>query len=252
MRVAVGFTGTSRSQRRPLSQRGPIFTLTMAAGLVLTTGLLGSQQSSVPGPPKAAPVERLGRNLVRVGNVQADMSKREVTVNGTINEVTVLEFLANTPQGLKAYESAVTLDTNATNLNVALILIGLEAPSLTVDEINPEKPLRGDPVEIRIELKEGTNVRRLRAEDIVFNKITKQTLTPGPWIYTGSAFNRDYNTYAAELDGVLIGLWRVASPIVESPRPKPPGSYSDNILNPALKLKPGTPVTVIVKALPRK
>jgi hypothetical protein len=225
----------------------------LIAGVVLSAGVLGAEQPATPpGPPKAAPVERLGPNLVRVGNVQADMSKREVTVNGTINEVTVLEFLANTPQGLKAYESAFTLDTNAINFNVALILIGLEAPSQSVNDVDYARPLRGDPVEITVDVKEGANVRRLRAEDIVFNKITRQTLPPGPWIYTGSAFNRDYNTYAAELDGILIGLWRVALPIIESPRPKPPGTYTDNILNPALKLKPGTPVTVVVRALPRK
>jgi hypothetical protein len=225
--------------------------MTVVCGLALAAGA-AAQQANPQAPPKAAPVERLGGNLVRVGNVQADMSKREVTVKGTINEVTVLEFLANTPQGLKAYESAFTLETNAINLNVAMILIGLEAPSVTVDDLDPGKPLQGDPVEVWVELKDGVNLKRIRAEDIVFNKVSKQTLAPGPWIYTGSAFNRDYNTFAAELDGVLIGLWRVASPIVESPRPKPPGSYTDNIMNPALNLKPGTPVTVVVRALPRK
>jgi hypothetical protein len=227
--------------------------MALVGGITFAGAAVAAQQPSAVGSmTKAPPVERLGRNLVRVGNVRADLSKREVTVNGTINDVTVLEFLANTPNGLKAYESAFTLETTAVNFNIAMILIGLEAPSLTVNDIDRDKPLQGDPVEIWVEVHEGRSVKRVRAEDILFNKITKQTLARGPWIYTGSAFNRDYNSYAAELDGILIGLWRVSLPIIESPRPRPRGSYTDNILNPALKLKPGTPVTVVVKALPRK
>jgi hypothetical protein len=40
------------------------------------------------------------------------------------------------------------------------------------------------------------------------------------------------------------------SPLIENPRPIV-GAYGASIINPSLKLKPGTPVTLTVRALPR-
>jgi hypothetical protein len=39
---------------------------------------------------KAAPVERLGPNVVRIGNVHVDTAKQEVSVKGVVNDVEIL------------------------------------------------------------------------------------------------------------------------------------------------------------------
>jgi hypothetical protein len=98
------------------------------------------------------PVERLSETLLRIGTVLTDMKRREVTVNGAVNDVNVLEFVANTKGGFKAYESALTLDTDAITFNLALVLIGLDRSRAVPPErhFDPRTP-EGDPVEIFVE-----------------------------------------------------------------------------------------------------
>ena len=206
----------------------------------------GQQQS--PAKPQA-PVQRLGPNLLRIGNVQIDTAKREVSVAGVVNEVSTLEFLANTKGGAKAYESAFELDTNAINFNLALILIGLDPARSVVPKrkFDPDPP-QGDPLQISIEWDENGTRRKLPAEKFVYNKDTKQTITEGPWVYTGSVFSEADNVFFAEIDGTIIGFMHTPSPLIENPRPIL-GAYGAAILNPTLNLKAGTAITLTVRAI---
>ena len=209
-------------------------------------------REEVPPPSAPSPVERLGPDRFRIGSINIDTTKKEVSVSGVINEVTTLEFLANTKGGFKAYESAIEVDAHAINLNVGLMLIGLDparsVPSKThLDAVAP----KGDPVEVWVEWQQDGKPHRIRGESLVYNEVTKQTLSEGPWVYTGSRFSKDRNAYLADLDGVLIGFVHSPSPLIESPRALNPGEYGSTRFNPNLGLKPGTPVTVIVKSLPR-
>jgi len=205
-----------------------------------------------PGPaPAPAPVERLGPDLLRVGNVRIDTAKKELSVAGVVNNVQVLEFLANTKGGFKAYESALELDTNAVNFNVACLLIGLDTARAVVSrfQFDPLLP-QGDPVELFIEWDNAGTRRRIRAEHLIYNKVTKSTLTEGPWVYTGSAFLPQGNRYMAETDGTVIGFMHTPSPIIENPRPLV-GEYGDHLINPELNLKAGATVQLVLRALPR-
>lgn len=226
---------------------------------VVLLGMAVAADAQMPPLPSAgaavkptASLERLGPNLLRIGTIQVDTAKKEVSVAGVVNDVMVLEFVANTKGGLKAYESALELDTNAVNFNVALILIGLD-PARSVPskfQFDPDIP-KGDPLEIWVEWTEaGNRRRRVRLEEIVYNNDTKKTLAEGPWVYTGSAFYVDTTNYMAESDGTLIGFMHNASPIIESPLPLT--RFGASVINPALGLKPGTAVRVTVHALPRK
>lgn len=230
--------------------------LLLAALSVAGLGPLFAQQvqerppGHQPSPAKPqSPVERLGPNRLRIGNVQIDTATRELQVNGTVNDVVVLEYLANTEDGIKAYESAFELETNAINMNVALILIGLD-PSRSVvpqQKFDP-KPPKGDPVEIWVEWDQEGSRRRVRAEEIVYNREAKRTIEKGPWVYTGSTFSEAENTFFAEIDGALIGFTHDPSPLIDNPGPIV-GSYGTTIINPALNLKAGTPVTLTIRVV---
>lgn len=208
-------------------------------------------RSPFEGPaPAPSPVERLGPGLVRVGNIRIDTGKKELAVQGFVNEVRVLEFLANTKGGWKAYESALELETNAVNFNVACLLIGLDPAGAVVSRFQFDPlPPQGHPVEIFVEWDERGVRRRIRAEQLIYNRVTKQTLAEGPWVYTGSVF-REGNVYAAENEGTLVGFMHTTAPIIESPRPNV-GAYGESIINPELNLKAGTTIQLIVRALPR-
>lgn len=205
-------------------------------------------------PPKTpAPVERLGPSILRVGNVRIDMDKKEISVRGVVTAATILEFVAVTKDGFKGYESALELDTNAINFNLALILIGLDqsrsvGPKAHLDPAIPQ----GDPLEIWVEWDESTGHKKVRAEQLIYNTQTKTTLSEGPWVYTGSVFSAETNAYLADVEGSLIGFVHTPAPIIDSPRPLAPRSYGNDVLNPALKLKAGVSVLLTVHALPLK
>jgi hypothetical protein len=229
--------------------------LTAAAIVVSVTGVapISVAAQSPNETIKAAPVERLGPNLLRIGTIHVDTAKQEVSVKGVVNDVEVLEFIANPKGGAKAYESAIELDTDAVNFNLGLILIGLDHTHTKWPRRgDPPMLPNGDPVDIFVEWTAGDKPRRIRAEQLVYNEVAKTTLPEGPWVYTGSVFLPENNAFLADLNGALIGFVHRGAPVIDSPRPLPQGPYESNRLNPALNLKPGTSVTLIVKALPRE
>ena len=76
----------------------PLITIVLAAA-ALTTPFPRTQAPAQP-PAAAAPkVEKLGPNLFRIGQVRVNTTTHEVSVAGTVNTVTVLEFAANAKGG---------------------------------------------------------------------------------------------------------------------------------------------------------
>src|SRR5918994_4180336 len=93
-----------------------IFLLVLASGRTLRAQRPPAQQAQTP------PVQKLGDNLYRIGMLRVDTAKREVSAPATVNDVMTLEFAANTRGGLKAYESAITVQSDAITFNAALLL----------------------------------------------------------------------------------------------------------------------------------
>ena len=206
-----------------------------------------------PGQPARTPpsVERLGDNLLRVGKIRVDTKAREISVAGTVNDVQTLEFIANAAGGFKAYESALSLDTDAISFNLSLLLIGLDRKDAVVPtkHFDPVTP-KGDPVEIWVEFDSAGKRTRIRAEELVYNLHTKKTLAPDSWVYTGSTFVADSNAYMADLEGTLIGFVHTPAPVIEHAGTVA-GPYGASRLNPNLKLEAGTRVTLTIRALPK-
>jgi hypothetical protein len=209
--------------------------------------------TSSPRPAKPATIEKLGANTYNVGRMLVDTAKREVTIPGTANSVVTLEFVANTNGGSKAYESAITLDTNAISFNAAMLLIGLDPSRSRAAMMQFDKtPPAGDPVEIYVEWESNRRTRRIRVEELLYDSRTKKTLKEGPWVYTGSTFVETGNgrQFLAELDGVLIGFMHGPQAIIDNPRNDAVDGFGSVVLNPTLGLTDKTPLKVIVKALP--
>jgi hypothetical protein len=234
----------------------PVRVLPCALGALLIFGnsVAAQQQrtfSRNDNPPKTpSTIERLGPTTLRVGTLQIDTAKKELSVKGVVTDANILEFVAVTKGGFKGYESALELDTNAINFNLALILMGLDqahavGPKQHFDPASPQ----GDPVEIWVEWDGESGHKRVRAEELIYNTMSKRTLAPGPWVYTGSVFVEESKAYLADVEGSLIGFVHTPAPIIESPRPVSPSNYGSDVLNPALNLKPGTQIQLIVRAV---
>lgn len=222
-------------------------------GLVVAISVLGLCQGVKPGPPPnpAAAIEKIGEHRYRLDAIEIDTLQRTLTINGRSNDVTTLEFIANTPGGMKAYESALTLETTAVKFNAALMLIGLDpANARRTTRALDQTPPGGDPVEITVEWSRDGERIQVGADQLIYDKPAGSVLTGTTWVYTGSAFIPQVG-YLADLDGVLIGFVHNPSPVIESPRGLGTRRYGDLVLNPDLRLTPGTPVRLTVKAVSR-
>jgi hypothetical protein len=188
-----------------------------------------------------------------IGAMRIDTVHREVKVPATINSATLLEFIANTKGGFKAYESALTVDAEAIAFNTAMLLIGLDphharVPTRHFDPVPPS----GDPVDLFVEWEANGEQRHAAVEQLLFDRRTGTTIPEGPWVYTGSTFLRDPNNgdrYMAQLDGVLIGFVHSPAPIIENPRAGGVDAYGSVVFNDQIGLKPGTNVTLTIRAL---
>jgi len=217
----------------------------LLAFTIIRYGCSSPAAAQQPPPPAAQnpAVERLGKNLLRVGKVKVNTATREVSVAGTINAVTTLEFLANPPKGLKAYESALTLDTDGVTFNTALILIGLDRAHFRMNG----KTIDGDRVELSVEVP-GPPPRRIAGDRLIFDRTTNEETPPGGWIYTGSSVLPG-GRYWADTEGVLIGFVHNGAAVIERTDTVGVGRYGSVVLNPNLGLQPDMPITLVVKAV---
>lgn len=232
-----------------MADRRGVLLLGLCLCVLLSEGAsAAAQQPASVAEPK---IEKLGDGLLGVGSIRVDLAKREIAVPGVVLPARVLEFVASTKRGAKAYESALELDTDAVGFNLALILIGLDkAQAVPSRRHFDPRPPEGDPVEIWVEWREPGGPRRVRAEDLISNVQKKTTLPRGPWVYTGSVFLPN-GRYLADSQGVLIGFVHTPAPVIENPSSEGVAGYGSFQINPALNLNPGTPVKLTVIALPK-
>jgi hypothetical protein len=209
---------------------------------------------------KSGPViKKLNKDLIQVGNITIDIKKKEMTIPGKMLPTTagpapepnmpvsskILEYLATARNGIKAYESALELDTDATTFNFAMIMLGLEKGHAVMPKVHFDPtPIKGDPVEIWVEW--GNN--KVRAEELLYNQKTKTVPQMGDWVYTGSVVLSD-GRYLAEMDGTLIGFTHDPDAIIEKSIGGGIGDYGSITLNPKLELVANSAVKVTVRVL---
>jgi hypothetical protein len=235
---------------------------TVCSLLALTT-VAAQQQPKMPATmpqPRMevvapSPVEKIDATTYRVGEMRLDTKKKTLTVPGTVNDVGILEFIANTPGGFKSYETALTLNTNAVSFNAALLVLGLDPARARPVAMQFDKQApAGDPVAITVEWRDGRNNRKFDIEELLYDVRSKQTLKKGPWVYTGSTFFKGpdgIDRYQAEVDGVLIGFMHAPQLVIDNPRSDALDGFGYYVLNPEIGLKPGMPITLTVTALER-
>jgi len=193
-------------------------------------------------------MEKLSDTVFRLGAMRVDTAKREATVPGKVNATEVLEFIANTKNGFRAYESAFELETNGITFNLAMILIGLDKANSVGPRFHfdPNTPA-GDAVEVWVEWKAGSETTRIRADDMLWDKQKKEKFPRSQWVYTGSVLLDD-GRYMADQDAVLIGFVHDPSSVIEWIGSNGIGRFGFIQIDPKLGLLPGSPITVIVKA----
>ena len=82
------------------------------------------------------------------------------------------------------------------------------------DPITP----KGDPVQIWVEWEADGEIKRYRAEDLVFNRVKQDHMEYTDWVFTGSRFNN--GVFMAQAVGTMITTFRDPDAIINNPLPE--------------------------------
>lgn len=207
-----------------------------------------NERGKAPSEPPV--IKKLGENLVQINNIVVDTIRKEVSITGHSMADRTLEFIASTKRGMKLYESAIELDTDATTFNFALIMIGLDKKRGLAPREHFGKEVGGDPVEIWVEWKSGETKRKVNINELLYDAQNQKVPTMGAWVYTGSTVLPD-GRFLAETDGVLIGFVHDPASLIENVSGGGINAYGSIKLNPNINLAPDTEIKLTVRALPK-
>ena len=211
-----------------------------------------SQQLSIR-PESAAAIDptsnirKIGDGIYQIGTVTVDANKHEVVMNGEINLIspeTILEFFAVGELG-KTHESLIMLDAEPIHIQLALLRLNLDPGMNLTVEGDPHLP-KGDTVELWVEWKRGEEVIRHRAEELVWNAMTKQPMQQTHWIFTGGRLLR--NQFTSQLFHNIIAVYRDPDSIFNHPLP---GGTDDRTYRVNTDVVPpkATPVRIIARQI---
>lgn len=215
--------------------------------------------------PRKQPGPRFRRALIDMGPIPPSGMKldggrivlfpkqRRIWLSGHICQDSVsIEYFAVFTGG-KDHESVVVVHADPQNLNLALLAAQFK-PGGGVRHVGDVAVPQGDPIQFLIEWKAaGGETRRVRAEKLVLERVTRREMQDIPWIFTGSRHIKPRDggrlIFMAAVDGVMAAVYRDPNAIFNSPLPT--GS-DDEVYRINSQLCPpiGTPVKIILEPAP--
>lgn len=167
--------------------------------------------------PAIPAMVKVGDGLYKLGNVDLDLNKKIVTMYGKVNmSYGLIELLACTKIG-KMHESALVMDVQPIHLQTALILLGLEYGGGLRYQGDPLTP-KGDRVRIWVEWDADNQIKRHRAEELVFNRVKQSHMAHTDWVFTGSRMHN--GVFMSQAVGTLITTFRDPDAIIDNPLPE--------------------------------
>ena len=135
--------------------------------------------------------------------------KKSVEATGAVSLTNgILEFAAVETEG-RDYESLFTLQCKPSALQFALILIGCETGAVPF-KVEAGKKV-GDRLDIDVEWKADSKLKREPLEQLMINRKTRKVPTDLQWIFTGSYFVHspvtDKDVFLADSEQAFITLW---------------------------------------------
>jgi hypothetical protein len=217
----------------------------------LAPGMPPALQAVPPGEaaPANLPVERVSPGVFRIGSILLKKAERSVSFPALVNmDQGLLEYLLVRTGG-KTHESLLRTAVEPRDLQVALLLLGLEGTSRPlVAQGAPELPT-GEPVSVSISLsRPDGRVSEVNPAAWIVKKDGEALLAPGEinFVFTGSVMSGA--RFQAQAEGSIIAIYHDPAAIIDNASP---GGESDRIwfANGAAAPAVGTPVTVTIKSL---
>ena len=197
------------------------------------------------------------------GGIKVFADQKRIEVEGEVSKELgqyeqlegAIEYLA-CAEGGKTYESMLVLHCEPKEFYEALIQIGLKPGAPAYDDGSGKHvPPKGDKVRIFVEWEDPKgNAMHFRAEDLIYNKKTKETMQHVDWVFVGSQFTEDPETeeqvLQADLTGSVISTHHGDQTVIlQNPLPE---ALDESIysVNQEWTPKPGAKVKLIIDGSP--
>ena len=222
-------------------------------GLVFT-GLFGSgitsAQQAVFEPPSAPAIEDLGNQRYRIGEIEIDKAAGTFSVSGQVlRDEPPLEFLVATRGGHKSYESALEVNADAYQFNLACILIGLDPDhAQPSDQRVHGQPVKGDRVEVTISWLEDGKLVSIGGSEVLLQGNPPTAIKSANWVYTGSVVLEN-GRYLPDLAGTLLGFVHRGESIIEHQQGIGLGNYGAVTVNRDLVPAVGSAIELTIRKL---
>jgi hypothetical protein len=183
----------------------------------------------------------------RIGELRISKKLKCVTFPAQVNMNRGLLEYVLVRNGGKTHESLLRTDVSPYDLNVALLLLGLEGTDRPLErQGDPDVP-QGDKVEIRISGKNADGKTfSITPEEWISRKQEEKMVqaTSNRYVYTGSVI-RD-NRFLAQMEGSMVALYHDPVAMIDNASP---GGESDKVWFVREGAVPpvGTPVTVTIR-----
>lgn len=227
-------------------------TICVAVMMVLTFMVSGSGGQTSVGrelqakSPDAAPIEKIGPGVFRMGEIQIHKGARSVTFPAEVNmEKGLLEYLLVCSSG-KTHESLLRTNVSPYELNIALLLLGFEGTDAPQAEQGAADAPRGEPVEIMLIYPHKNKNERTPAAAWITMKVGEKEESPVmEWVYTGSKIFE--GKFLAQEQGSVVAIYHDPAALFDN---RAPNGGNDEIwfVNERAVPPVGTPVTVIIRA----
>ena len=143
---------------------------------------------------------------------------REISLPGSVNmQSGLIEYLACHNEVGKLHESVLKIDARPSDLQVALLLLGLKNKNNLEFQGDPTVP-EGDLLDIFVEWElPDKTMKRVRAEELAYDQHKKQPMDRTSWVFTGSEILN--GQFMADKDGSIIATFRDPLAIINNPLP---------------------------------
>lgn len=228
--------------------------ISLAAALSLPSNLAAAEndkpsQKGAPQPPSSA-LKKTSPGIFDLKGVELNNDKRTVTFPAVVNmNSNVVEYVIVCDDG-KTHESLLRTGVEPRDIHVAMLLIGAKgAPALSLEELQKAAMLKGDKVQVWVEWTDAGANHKVRAEDLVRNDQTGDSMEHSHWIYNGSWTYE--KTFIAEVERSILAIFTDRDALMNCADPQ---SANDEIWFAHTKKIPkeGTPVRVTFELLPVK
>ncbi len=205
---------------------------------------VGDMRQDVPG--ESPVIKMIKPGVFEIGSVRLDKEMGIVEFDAVINmNKGLLEYLLVGKSG-KLHESLLRTDVEPFDLQIALLMIGLEGTMNPLAGQGDTRIPSGDPVKIILKINKNGKIKDLPVESLIYTKGKDKKIESIDWVFTGSIVEN--GIFMAQAEKSIVALYH--DPIAMFDNKSTEGASDEVWSVNSLTVPPvGTKVTVTIKAI---